>query len=95
MKTLSQISQEDVIDFTRRLATPFLMLDLNQALTDEGRVSRVRMIAALASRPQAVRGLVRLGLEGRRAAAALAAFLDAYVEQLAATSIVSPRPRVN
>jgi adenosylhomocysteine nucleosidase len=76
-------------------ATVDMPLDLNQALTDEGRVSRVRMIAALASRPQAVRGLVRLGLEGRRAAAALAAFLDAYVEQLAATSIVSPRQRVN
>jgi adenosylhomocysteine nucleosidase len=65
-------------------------LDLNQTLTDEGRFSPVRMIAALARRPQAVPGLVRLGLDGRRAAAALAAFLDGYVERVAASSIVSP-----
>jgi adenosylhomocysteine nucleosidase len=71
-------------------ATADMPLDLNQTLTDEGRFSRVRLIAALARRPQAVPGLVRLGFDGRRAAAALAAFLDAYVEQLAATWIVSP-----
>ena len=65
-------------------ATVDVPLDLNQTLTG-GRVSAFRLIAALARRPQAVPGLVRLGFDGRRAAAALAAFLDAYVEQLAAS----------
>lgn len=72
-------------------ATVDVPLDLNQILTDEGRFSPVRIIAALARRPHAVPGLVRLGFDGRRAAAALAAFLDAYVEQLGTTSIVSSR----
>jgi adenosylhomocysteine nucleosidase len=72
-------------------ATVDVPLDFNRTLTDEGRFSSVRMIAALARRPQAVPGLVRLGVDGRRAAAALAAFLDAYVEQLAVSAMVSPR----
>jgi len=63
-----------------------LPLDFNPALTSQGRISIVRTMAALARRPQAVPGLVSLGLETRRAAAALAVFLDAYVEQLAASS---------
>jgi adenosylhomocysteine nucleosidase len=68
-------------------------LDLNRTVTDDGRFSPVRLIAALAARPQAVPGLVRLGLDGRRAAAALAGFLDGYVEQLAAGGVVSPTAR--
>jgi adenosylhomocysteine nucleosidase len=67
-------------------ATLDVPLDLNQTLTDSGRFSPVRMIAAVARRPRAVPGLVRLGFDGRRAAAALAAFLDGYVEQLANSS---------
>src|SRR5262245_36887744 len=47
MKTLSQISQGDVIDFTRRLATPFLMLDLNQARKNIRRIRRALPNAAL------------------------------------------------
>ena len=47
MKTISQISQEDVIDFTRRLATPFLMLDLNQARKNIRRIRRALPNAAL------------------------------------------------
>lgn len=62
-----------------------LPLNFNRALTNEGRFSIVRMMGALARRPQAVPGLVRLGLDSRRAAAALATFLDAFVEQLAAS----------
>lgn len=63
-------------------ATVDVPLDLNLTLTDEGRCSPIRTIAALVRRPHALPGLVRLGFDGRRAAAALAAFLDAYVEQL-------------
>jgi adenosylhomocysteine nucleosidase len=67
-------------------ASADLPLDFNPALTIQGRFSIVRMMAALARRPQAVPGLVRLGLEGRRTVAVLGAFLDAFVEQLAASN---------
>jgi adenosylhomocysteine nucleosidase len=62
-----------------------LPLDFNPTLTDQGRLSLVRVMAALARHPRAVPGLVRLGFESSRAAAALAAFLDSYVEYLAAS----------
>jgi adenosylhomocysteine nucleosidase len=65
-------------------ASADLPLDFNSALTNQGRFSMVRMMGALARRPQAVAGLVRFGVESRRAAAALSLFLDAFVEQLAA-----------
>lgn len=61
-----------------------LPLDLNPALTNQGRFSIVRLIGAVARRPQAVPELVRLGLDSRRTVTTLAAFLDAFVEQLAA-----------
>jgi adenosylhomocysteine nucleosidase len=67
-------------------ASADLPLDFNPALTNQGRLSIVRMMRALARHPQAVPGLVRLGLDGRRTVAALAAFLDAFVEQLAASN---------
>nr|UXE45406.1 5'-methylthioadenosine/S-adenosylhomocysteine nucleosidase [uncultured bacterium] len=63
-------------------STVDLPIDLNRTLTEEGRISPVRTIAALVRRPHAVRRLVRLGLDGHRAATALAAFLDSYIEQL-------------
>jgi adenosylhomocysteine nucleosidase len=60
-----------------------LPLDRNRLLTAQGGVSLVRAIGALARRPHAVPGLVRLSVEGRRAAVALSEFLDAYVEHAA------------
>jgi adenosylhomocysteine nucleosidase len=60
-----------------------LPLDLNRVLTARGGVSLFRAIGGVARRPQAVPGLVRLGVDGRRAAVALSAFLDAYVEHAA------------
>jgi adenosylhomocysteine nucleosidase len=60
-----------------------LPLDLNRLVTAQGGLSPVRAIGALARRPQAVPGLVRLGVEGRRAAVALSGFLDAFVEHAA------------
>jgi len=63
-------------------STVDLPLDFNKMLTDRGRFSPARTIAVVARRPQAVPQLVRLGLDGRRAAMALTAFLDHYVERL-------------
>jgi len=65
-------------------STVDLPIDINQTLTPLGRVSPARTIAALVRRPHAVWRLVRLGLDGRRAAMALAAFLDSYINQLGA-----------
>jgi adenosylhomocysteine nucleosidase len=71
------------------LSTVDLPLDLNQTLTEQGRFSPVRTVAALVKRPQAVPRLVRLGLDARRAAMALTAFLDRYIEQLGASSTIA------
>jgi adenosylhomocysteine nucleosidase len=71
------------------LSTVELPLDLNQTLTEQGQFSPVRTMAALARRPQAVPQLVRLGLDARRAAMALTAFLDRYIEQLGASSTIA------
>jgi adenosylhomocysteine nucleosidase len=59
-----------------------LPIDLNQVLTADGRLSVVRAIGALARRPDAVPGIVRLGVDGRRAARALSTFLDTFLEHL-------------
>jgi adenosylhomocysteine nucleosidase len=62
-------------------STVDLPIDLNRTMT-EGRISPLRTLAALAKRPHAVRRLVRLGIDGHRAAVALVTFLDGYIEQL-------------
>jgi nucleoside phosphorylase len=59
-------------------------IDLNSALTAAGGFSALRLLSALARRPHAVPALVRLGLDGHRAAGVLASFLDTYVEQIGA-----------
>ena len=56
-----------------------LPLDLNRALSAQGTINRRRLLAAVVRRPTALPGLVRLGILGYRAAAALAVCLDAYV----------------
>jgi adenosylhomocysteine nucleosidase len=71
------------------LSTVDLPLDLNQTLTEQGRFSPVRTVAALVKRPQAVPQLVRLGLDARRAAMALTTFLDSYIDQLGASSTIA------
>ena len=59
-----------------------LPIDFTRVLTADGGLSVARTIGALARRPHAVLGLVRLGVEGRRAATALSRFLDSYLEHL-------------
>ena len=71
-------------------STVDLPVDLNRTLTDQGIISPVRLMATLATRPQVVGRLVRLGLDGRHAAMALASFLDSYIEQLGVSSMIAP-----
>jgi nucleoside phosphorylase len=68
-------------------ATLDLPLDLNRALSPDGKIDRGRLLAAVVRRPKALPGLVRLGILGYRAAAALAVCLDAYVVRLAANPL--------
>lgn len=60
-----------------------LPLDMNEVLSDEGKVSMTRVLGQVALNPQAVPGLVRLGQNSKKAAESLAKFLDAYVTVLA------------
>jgi adenosylhomocysteine nucleosidase len=60
-----------------------LPLDLNRAVSPHGELNWGGVLAAMARRPTAVPGVVRLGVLGHRAATALSVFLDAYMERLA------------
>jgi adenosylhomocysteine nucleosidase len=55
-----------------------LPLDFNRVFDVRGRVRGAALAAALARKPAALAGLVRLGRETRRAAAILADFLERY-----------------
>lgn len=63
-----------------------LPLDFNRTVSRTGRVSLARLLAQVARKPQAMRGLIRLGAESKRASTKLAAFLDSYLETLAGLS---------
>ncbi len=60
-----------------------LPLEMDRILTGDGRVSRSKVLGQLARRPWALPGLLRLGARSKRAAEALASFLDAYVTAVA------------
>lgn len=69
-----------------------LPLDMDRILTADGCVSTARVLGQLLRRPGALPGLLRLGSRSKRAAEALAQFLDAYVTALARqTSPVTAR----
>jgi adenosylhomocysteine nucleosidase len=79
-------------------ATFDLPLDLNRALSPQGKIHRGRLLAAVVQRPTALPGLVRLGILGHRAATALAECLDACLvrlagEQASASAQSFPRAR--
>jgi len=56
-----------------------LPLDLNSVFDHQGQVSIPRVLGQLARHPKSIPGIVRLSQRSRRAAAALAKFLDRYV----------------
>jgi hypothetical protein len=68
------------------IANVDLPLDLNRAVSPKGHINRGRLLAALLRRPKALPGVVRLGVQGHRAASALSVFLDTYIVRLAGGS---------
>jgi adenosylhomocysteine nucleosidase len=58
-------------------------LDMNEVLTDEGRVSIPRVLGQVARNPSSLPGLMRLGQDTKRSATALCEFLDRYMQRLA------------
>jgi len=59
-----------------------LPLDFNRVFDDRGAVSAPKVIGQLLAHPQRVGGLLRIARQSQRAASALAAFLDAYVQEI-------------
>jgi adenosylhomocysteine nucleosidase len=59
-----------------------LPLDFDRTFNDRGAVSVPRVLSQIVARPHRIGGLIRLAHESERAAAALAAFLDAYVQRV-------------
>jgi adenosylhomocysteine nucleosidase len=60
-----------------------LPLDFSRAVRADGELSMPRVLGLLAQTPQRLPGLMRLGRDGRKAGATLAAFLDRFVMHLA------------
>jgi adenosylhomocysteine nucleosidase len=59
-----------------------LPLDFDRAFNERGAVSVPRVLRQIVARPHRIGGLLRLAHESARAAAALANFLDAYVQRV-------------
>jgi len=59
-----------------------LPLDFGQAFNERGNVSVPKVIGQIVARPQRIGGLLQLAQESERAAAALAKFLDEYVQRI-------------
>jgi nucleoside phosphorylase len=68
-----------------------LPLDLNRALSPQGKIDRSRLLTALVRNPKALPGLVRLAVLSYRAATALAVCLDACVMRVGEPSLLLPR----
>ena len=66
-----------------------LPLDFNRVSTDSGDVSIRRVLVEAARHPGSIPALIKFGFQSHRAAAKLATFLDAYVQQL--TNALSPK----
>ena len=60
-----------------------LPLDFDRVFDKRGAVSMTKVIGQVLRRPHRIAGLMRLAHESQRAAAALADFLDAYVQSIA------------
>ena len=61
-----------------------LPLDFNRVFSERGDVSFSKVVGQLVRSPGRLPGLLRLANESERASAALAQFLDAYLEQMEA-----------
>jgi adenosylhomocysteine nucleosidase len=65
------------------LADENLPFDMNEVFTETGQVSIPRVLGQVARHPQSVPGLMKLGQHSKKAADALAQFLDRYVAAIA------------
>jgi hypothetical protein len=63
-----------------------LPLDMNEVFSDDGQLSIPRVVGQVALHPQSLPGLVKLGQQSKKAAEALAQFLDLYVARIAASA---------
>lgn len=81
IRAISDVADED------------LPLDFNRVLMPDGSVRRGALAVALVSRPWRLGSLVRFGRDSVRAAGALGAFLDGYVEAIAREGTESVRGR--
>jgi adenosylhomocysteine nucleosidase len=61
-----------------------LPFDMTGIFTAEGRISMPLVLAQMAKHPQSISAVMKLGQSAKAAATELAAFLDCYVERLAA-----------
>jgi adenosylhomocysteine nucleosidase len=66
------------------LADEDLPFDMTGIFTEEGRISMPLVLAQVAKHPQSISAVMKLGQSAKAAATELAAFLDRYVEKLAA-----------
>ncbi len=67
-----------------------LPLDFDRTFNERGAVSVPRVLGQIVTRPHRIGGLIRLAHESERAAAALASFLDAYVQRVT----LDPMPEI-
>jgi adenosylhomocysteine nucleosidase len=61
-----------------------LPIEMDEIFTEEGQISLPRVLGKVALHPDSLPGLVRLGQKSKRAAVALAQFLDRYIAVIAA-----------
>lgn len=61
-----------------------LPFDMSGIFTEDGRVSMPLVLAQVAKHPQSISAMMKLGQNAKKAATELVAFLDRYVEKLAA-----------
>jgi adenosylhomocysteine nucleosidase len=59
-----------------------LPLDFDRVFDDQGNVSITKVLGQVVLKPHRIAGLLRLASDSERAASALAAFLDEYIQQL-------------
>jgi len=60
-----------------------LPMDFSRHIAENGQVNTGRVLGEIARRPQVIPAMVRFGVQTRRAAEALAEFLDAFISKLA------------
>lgn len=68
-----------------------LPLEIDEFFNDEGAVSMPRVLGQMALHPRSVPGLIKLGRKSKRAAEALAVFLDRYVTALAGSATLESK----